>query len=130
MPPSVAVLDDDEAVRAVVTLLLGDEGYRVLPLWRGEGALEALKATPLSGLILDLRLRSAIGGWEVLAQLERERTLRGVPVLVYSAAEEELRDKGPSLLARGYSVLTKPFELDDLVRWVREHVGTQPARGG
>src|SRR5438105_1260756 len=123
MSQLVVVLDEDDSVFDVVAKVLEDAGYLVLPLSTADGIVDELKETQAAALLLDLQLDSSGSGMDVLTQLEQDAELNSMPVLVYSADAGQLRELQSQLLARGYGVLQKPFSIEDLLQWLRDHVG-------
>jgi CheY-like chemotaxis protein len=115
-PPSstVLVVDDDAGIRESVTEVLTAEGYRVLQA--GDGAEALAQLSGMAGpcvMLLDLAM-PRMNGFEVLAELSRRGPSGRTPVLVMSANAHPGELDHPQVVA----LLRKPFELDDLLRWV------------
>ena len=113
-PPAVLVVEDEPAVRELITDALRDEGYRVLEAANGHTAIRAVNqpspTTPCPDLVLlDVRL-PGIDGLQVLQQLAAPGGR--VPVVVMSTNPEHL---AAAQAAGADAVLPKPFELDRLV---------------
>lgn len=114
----VAVLaEDDRHIGVLVEFALEPLGVRVERFADGEAALERLRRAPRPHVaILDLML-PGLSGQEVLAALDGDPALAGMPVLLLSARQQ------PGELARAdgpLAFLAKPFDVDDLVRVVEE----------
>lgn len=114
----VAVLaEDDRHIGVLVEFALEPLGLVVERFADGEAALARLRQGPRPHVvILDLMLPRR-SGREVLAALDCEPALAGVPVLLLSAQQH------PGDLARAVgplAFLAKPFDVDDLVRVVAE----------
>jgi CheY-like chemotaxis protein len=126
--PTIAVIDDDAAFRELMALLLDEAGCAMLPYASGEAALAALEGMRPAALVIDLRLGSfsRIDGLALLDRLQWEPNLRAVPILVCSADAPALERHAPSLIARGHRVLEKPFDIDELLGWLRDRVGILP----
>ena len=76
----VLVIDDDEGIRDLLSLLLKKEGFQVETAGDGEeGRRLALSLKP-DMIVLDLML-PRYGGFELLRQLQ-ETELKGVPIVV------------------------------------------------
>lgn len=122
-PPrgTVLVVDDDPGIRESVREVLDSEGYRILEAADGREALLQLdRLTERCVVLLDLTM-PRMNGFEVLAELSRRGQADRTPVLVMSA-NAQLRDLDfPQVVA----LLRKPFELDELLRWVE--VCSRPA---
>lgn len=55
-PRLFMVVDDEETICHSIALFLEDEGYRVLTADSMEDAMEIIKANPVSGAVVDIRL--------------------------------------------------------------------------
>ncbi|RPH67161.1 MAG: response regulator [Myxococcaceae bacterium] len=112
--PTVLVVDDDPGIRESVTEVLSAEGYRVLEAPDGEEALVRLDG--LEGrcvVLLDLAM-PRMNGLELLRELSRSGRSERFPVVVMSANAHPRELEFPQVVA----LLRKPFELDELLRWV------------
>jgi len=113
----VLVVEDDPALRALVTGLLKRLGYRWVEAADGPAALEALETSERVDLLFtDVVLPLGMNGVELA---RRARLLRpGLPVLYTSGyAEESVLD-----LARdepGFDLVRKPYRREELARKLR-----------
>jgi CheY-like chemotaxis protein len=108
---TVLMIEDSEIIRRVMALILEAEGYRVVESPTGMGAVELARSVRPNVITLDLSLPD-LDGRELLHQLHAEPASRHVPVVVISAFADTL-----SLSERHLAedVITKPFDLDDLI---------------
>lgn len=117
LPPracTVLVVDDDPSIRETVTEVLVAEGYQVLEAGDGREALDRLDGIlDRCVVLLDLAM-PRMNGLEVLAELSRRGQTGRTPVLVMSANAHPREIDFPQVVA----LLRKPFELDELLRWV------------
>jgi DNA-binding response OmpR family regulator len=108
------VIEDDDAIGAVVGTYLEQAGFDVIRECTGEGGLHAVAEREPRFVVLDLGLPD-VDGFELC------RRLRGsgdVPILILTARDEEVdRIIGLELGADDY--LTKPFSPRELVARVR-----------
>ena len=114
----VAVLaEDDRHIGVLVEFALEPLGLVVERFADGEAALARVRQAPRPDVvILDLML-PRLSGQEVLAALDGDPRLAGVPVLLLSARQlpgDLMRASGP------LAFLAKPFDVDDLVRVVAD----------
>ena len=114
--PRVLVVDDDEAIRAVIDEALSDEGYCVLTARDGADALRAVTATPPDLILLDMRM-PVMDGW-AFARAYRELPGPHAPIVVVTAAEDAAL-RATQVEAEGY--LAKPFEIGALLAAVEHH---------
>jgi CheY-like chemotaxis protein len=111
---TVLVVDDDPGIRESVTEVLTGEGYRVLQAGDGAEALGHLAhLAERCVVLLDLAM-PRMNGLEFLAELSRRGEIGRTPVLVMSANAHPGELDHPQVVA----LLRKPFELDELLRWV------------
>jgi adenylate cyclase len=83
----VLVVDDDPVNRLLLSRSLEREGYRVETAEDGRGALEKLHAGPCDVILLDI-LMPELDGFQVLSEIEIDKDLRHIPVIVISAVED------------------------------------------
>ncbi len=110
----VLVVDDDEAVRVLLTRYLEMEGFTVEQVRDGDSALATIASTQPDLVLLDLMLPSA-DGLDILTRLRRDSE---VPVILLTARGSEAdRILGLKLGADDYVV--KPFSPDELAARVQ-----------
>ncbi len=112
----ILIVDDDDAIRELVSMALGDEGYEVLAAWHGEEALALAEKTPPDLILLDMRM-PVMDGWE-FAQTYRERGGPQAPIVVLTAARDAA-EAAAQIGAAGY--LAKPFDLEALLSTVARY---------
>jgi len=111
MAMNVLVVDDDVAIRTLVTRVFARRGDKVTSAVDGDAAIDCLKLHSFDLVVLDLMMPRT-DGFGVLAYLS---TLDGnrPKIIVMTAAVPGLVDKVPEELVVG--VLGKPFDLHALV---------------
>ena len=116
--PSILVVDDDEAIREVLSGVLSDEGYSVVCAANGAAALTALAhmATP-SLVLLDLMM-PVMSGWEFLEEVQVDARYAKIPIIIVSAMA------APGVCDH----IAKPIELERLLAAVAHWCG--PPRTG
>jgi CheY-like chemotaxis protein len=107
------VVDDDEAERVVIATILGEEGYQVKCVVDGEQALLAMNQDPLPSLVILDLMMPRMSGWQVLAAMNKNPRLAGVPVVVLTAFDTR---EG---LPQGRQVVHKPIDPDVLLDLTR-----------
>jgi two-component system, OmpR family, response regulator len=113
-PPHVLVIDDDAAVRALISDYLGQSDFRVSAAASGAQLLSACRAQVVDLVLLDLRLPGE-DGMQLLRALRAESQL---PVIILTGRSEEAdRVMGLELGADDY--LTKPFSPRELLARIR-----------
>ncbi len=107
----ILVIDDEESIRHMLAMLLGNEGWRVVAVDDGQEGLKELLANHYDLVLCDVRMPT-MGGLELLAEIEG----RGIDttVIVMSAfGSRELAIK--ALKAGAYDYVDKPFERDEIL---------------
>lgn len=114
LPPHVLALDDDPAIRELITDYLGANELRVTAVASGAALQQMLERETIDLVILDLRLPGE-DGMQIAHRL-RERST--IPILMLTGrAEEADRVMGLELGADDY--LTKPFSPRELLARIR-----------
>lgn len=112
--PLILVVEDDSAVRNLITTTLETHNYRFQQAPTGEAAiLEAVSYNP-DVILLDLGLPD-LDGIEVIRKI---RSWSKVPIIVISARSEDT-DKIDALDAGADDYLTKPFSVEELLARLR-----------
>lgn len=106
----VLIIDDQEDVRTVLSLMLEAHGFETLTAGSGEEGLAHAARTRVDVVFTDLRM-PGISGWEVARRL---RSLDPPPRVVLVTGW--VMDNSPELLrARGIdAVLLKPFTFEEV----------------
>ena len=122
--PRVLVVDDEGLLRWSVAEMLADAGYQVIEAANGRDARAAIADDehPIDVMLVDLKLPDVDG-----LQLVREarRGCLTYPILVMTAYGSA--DALEAAIAAGaHGLLAKPFDLDDMLRAVRQVCPTSP----
>jgi FixJ family two-component response regulator len=107
----VYIVDDDEAVRASLRLLIELEGLPVEEFASGRAFLEACGTSPEGCLVLDVHM-PGMSGIEVLEAL-RGRGARQPTILVTGRGDEPLRERAQT--AGAIRLVEKPFAADAML---------------
>lgn len=116
----VLVVEDDEGTRAVIGSALEDAGYVVAEASDGLGALEVLKVSPYSMVVLLDYWMPRVGGEKVIEAVMADATLaaRHRFVLVTATPEILPPNFARQLAALDVPVVAKPFDMDTLLNTV------------
>jgi two-component system, OmpR family, response regulator VicR len=118
----VVVVDDDPEYRTFMQLLLEGEGYRTV-LASTTGEVRGLLAADRPHLVIcDARLPDT-APFAVLDLLRGTPKAANIPVLLCTGAVAEVEERAADLAGAGVKVLTKPFDIDVLLRQVAELCG-------
>ena len=104
------IVDDSPVMRAVVHRVLTMTGVPIAGCWEagnGQEALDLLAGQRVDMILTDINMPQ-MDGEQFVARLQAAEGLRGIPVLVVSSAQTELRaQRMLALGARGF--VKKPF---------------------
>lgn len=115
---TVLVIDDEEAIRALITDVLEEAGYRVLTVGDGAAGLKILQTDArIDLLITDVGLPGGLNGRQV-ADLARSARPELKVLFVTGYAENAVIGNGH--LEPGMQVITKPFAMTALAARVRD----------
>ena len=117
---SVLLVEDDPDIRELMSTLLTLAGFETTACATAEAALEELREQPFDLVLTDYMLPRHTGGW-LLQQASTEGLIDATPVLVVTAHPDAAD-------VRGYEVIPKPFDLEDLVATVRRHLSGGASR--
>lgn len=119
MGQPILVVDDDSDTRVALRLMLEDAGYTVAEAGDGTGALDQLRASPRGMVVLLDNLMPGLEGAEVLAELDGDGTAARHAFLLITASPQYVTgDLAERLAHLAGSVISKPFEMDDLLATV------------
>jgi CheY-like chemotaxis protein len=118
----ILVVDDDEAERETLALILTKAGYGVAEARDGAEALELLRGAPLPDLVIVDLMMPRVTGWQVLAAMHDSARLRHVPAVV-------LTSFGSNGLPHEWRVLHKPADPELLIAFVARGIQQAPKGG-
>ena len=117
----VLIVEDDSDILEILSTLLVHRGYSVTTADDGYQALRRIAAEPPDIILLDVMM-PGFDGWDVMAEM-RDQALR-TPIVVVSALDNA-RQRAMDFGAAAF--LSKPFDLDDVLRLVENLVPKKPA---
>lgn len=120
-PKTILVVDDHDAHRKVLELVLGAHRYEVVSMRDGFEALTYLQAHTPDAIILDVHMPH-LSGLDVARRARRIARLRDVPILVMTSATDE-RTRSEAEAIGTSRVLHKPIAGTNLRRTLRELLG-------
>ena len=106
-PHRALVVEDDPAIRRLIEKLLRRRQIEIDAVIDGRTAIEKLRSTTYSVIVLDLMVPE-MNGFEVIAFLKREGI--SVPVAVVSAVSQQALTKLDLDVVK--LVISKPFDVD------------------
>ena len=109
--PNVLVVDDNESIREVLTILLSRRGYRCESATNGIEAVEKVRESDFDAVVTDLQMPEMDG-----IALTRELSLHfsDLSVMVMTGCSDESVSER-AFLAGAKEFVTKPFNVPDVV---------------
>lgn len=119
----ILIVDDDDAIRALLFTILRRHGFAVDGACNGVEALARLRRCLYSVMLLDLMMPIK-NGWEVMDEL-RKTPVDVRPLIIVLTAGNDPRNLDPAMVAGS---IRKPFEVDLLVDTVMACMNALTAR--
>ncbi len=119
MPLRVLVVDDDDAIRRLVSAVLRRQQFETDEARDGREAIGKMAGSAYDALFLDLMM-PVCDGYQVLAFMREQQVERKCVVVMTAAGMRGTRDLDLSLVHR---VLHKPFDIQDVIAAAMECVG-------
>lgn len=132
----ILVINDTPEILALFRDLLGEEGYRIstdnfeAPY---DQMLHSARNLKPDLLILDFIIGGEPVGWQFLQMMRMDRATRDIPIMVCTAAVEQIRPLQNHLDQMGIAIVLKPFDIDVLLAeiakvWAKVAEGAFPNR--
>ncbi|HEY6467252.1 MAG TPA: ATP-binding protein [Candidatus Acidoferrales bacterium] len=122
---TILVIDDDPAVRDLMSRFLVKLGFHVVAAVDGEEGLKLAKRLRPVIITLDV-VMPRMDGWSVLKQLKSDPELSNIPVIMVTIVDNEVT--ALNLGASNY--LVKPVDRDRLAELVEQYRGAHAAASG
>jgi two-component system KDP operon response regulator KdpE len=112
----VLVVEDDAQLRHLYWQAMTFEGFHVVTAEDGLTALDCMRHTPPSVVVLDLNVPGVPGG-EILREMAANSELQNIPVIVVSGSEE-----AADVAHQAAAFFRKPVPLYQVVEAIQKHV--------
>lgn len=107
---NVLIVDDDESIRDMLTIVLKDENYNVLTAEDGNKALIHLKKNKINLVISDIKMPD-MDGIELLNEIKKKS--EKIPVIMITGHASTI-DAIEAMKIGAEQYITKPFNIDEL----------------
>jgi two-component system alkaline phosphatase synthesis response regulator PhoP len=126
-PIKILIADDEDVVLEIMARKIASQNYEVITAKDGQEAWDKIVSDVPDVIILDLNMPK-MSGWALLSRLRQNPpTKRWQPVIIISAQNElESFQKGINLEADHY--LTKPCQIEDILKAIRLMLSLIPQR--
>jgi two-component system, OmpR family, phosphate regulon response regulator PhoB len=127
--PTILLVEDEPAQRAVLTYNLEAEGFEVQVADNGETALELIAESPPDLILLDWMMPH-VSGIEVCRRIKARPETRAIPIIMLSARSEDV-DKVRGLETGADDYVIKPYSVNELMARLRAQLRrARPATAG
>src|SRR5438105_6041170 len=114
----ILIVDDEEAIREIVSTLLQGQGYRCAVVGDGKKATQYLQNN-IADVVLSDMVMPEMGGLEFVSWLHEHQP--DIPVIMVTASHDV--STAVEAIRRGaYDYILKPFEKDQLFLSVRRAI--------
>jgi twitching motility two-component system response regulator PilG len=124
----ILVVEDEESLLKLESILLTSKGYSVTGVMDGKAALASISTSPPDLVILDVML-PGIDGFEVCRQIKGSPATKHIPVVMLTAKKSTGDvNLGAEVGAEAY--LTKPFKSAMVMEVISNLLAGKPAGNG
>ena len=123
MKRHVLVVDDEDLIRQIISIILKSEGYKVVEAVSGHDALNKMSDKQFGLVITDL-LMPRMNGIEFIKQLRSESAHRTVPIIMLTSGFSDSKKKEAEI-AGVNDWIAKPFIRQQLLQSVRKFMGNR-----
>lgn len=120
MRKKILVIEDEPHISKLVTFILEKQGFKVLQAFVGQEGLEMAKKEKPNLIVLDVMMPN-MDGFEAAKRLTSMRETKDIPIIMLSSAAQ-FKHKMMGIEAGAVDYITKPFDKDELIEKVKEHL--------
>jgi two-component system phosphate regulon response regulator PhoB len=117
MAAKILIVEDEAAIRQMLSMVLTQEGYNSLEVANVGAAFEMLENLTPDLILLDWMM-PGLSGLEFTRRLKKTPNTRSIPIILLTAKSEEA-DKVTALDAGADDYITKPFSTPELIARIR-----------
>jgi twitching motility two-component system response regulator PilG len=118
----VLIVDDSPTIRKLVSMTLGKHGYEVDSAADGMEALARINDHAPDLILLDITM-PRMDGYQLCRTIKGNDSIDHIPIVMLTG-KDGFMDKVRGRMVGSEAYLTKPFNPDELVRMVRQYVGS------
>lgn len=116
--PLILIAEDEDLMRAILTRLLKEAGYRVATANSAETALELFAAEDVAVTLTDIRM----GEMDGLALLDNIKNIDSEALVIVMTAYSSVDSAIAALRKGAYDYITKPFVNEDVLQSVKNAI--------
>ena len=117
----ILIVDDEADIIEILQFVLEAEGFECITAFDGEEGLKLAREIYPDLIILDVMMPK-INGYKISRLLKYDNKYKDIPIIMVTA-RSQLEDKAIGEETGVNEYITKPFELDAIVKKVEEYLG-------
>ena len=118
----ILLVEDEEIMIDLLQKKLTREGYEISVARNGEEGLKAMREVKPDLILLDI-IMPKMGGFEVMTEMQKDKTLAKIPVIVISNSGQPVEiDRAQKLGAKDWLIKTE-FDPQEVVEKVKKQIG-------
>ena len=127
----VLVVNDTQEILELFEDILGAMGLEVVLMSYAPRELDRVRDAAPDLVILDFVFgEKELLGWQLLQKMKMDRSLAQIPVVICTAALQQVSELQGYLTEQGVMVIVKPFNVDQLEEAVRAAIGLKEEAAG
>ncbi len=117
----ILLVDDDEAMRLIVSNFLYVEGYEVVSAANGEAAIKMARKEQPDAIVMDLNM-PVMDGFAATREMKKDDALKNIPILILTG-EEATQNYEVSYDVGADGYLAKPVDFEQLAKRLSKLLG-------
>ncbi|OQY29005.1 MAG: hypothetical protein B6244_05550 [Candidatus Cloacimonetes bacterium 4572_55] len=118
----ILVVDDEESLCEMLSIMLHKEGYEVHTCLSGTEALKKMEKSVYPAVIADINMPNSISGLDLLAAI-KERGYHSQVIMMTAFAS--LESAISALNSGAFAYITKPFKIDEVKAYIKRALDHQ-----
>ncbi len=115
----ILIINDDESILELFQMILESEGFQAAASLETIENLTEVERIQPDLIILDLKMGMQQEGWVMMQKLRMYPPTKEIPIILCTAALNEVQEQEDTLHDKGIPVIYKPFDTDELLKVVR-----------
>ena len=115
MAARIMVINDTQEILELFRDILTEEGYEVALYSYGVHDMKEVERVAPDLIIIDYLIGDERTGWQMLQKLKMTRGTATIPIIVCTAALNQVKEIEGWLTQKRITVVLKPFDVDDLL---------------
>jgi CheY-like chemotaxis protein len=122
MAKKILLVEDEEIILDLLQRKLTKEGYEILVARDGDEGLKIMREVKPDLILLDI-VMPKMGGFEVMEEMQKDKELSKIPVIVISNSGQPVElDRAQKLGAKDWLIKTE-FDPQEVVDKVKKQIG-------